>query len=231
MPNERFTDLPVVSNANLTDIICAVQGYVSSGNPGISVQETLQQVFDLFKSNMVLYNSGNPNFAVAGETYQLCWDTVNHILYVCTTSGTSSTAVWTKSIALTAGTGISISQSGNVIEISSSGSGVGWNEVTTDTMTVSNAGYTTNSASLIHLTLPATSSYGDVIFVAGLGSGGWQITQGVGQSIIYGNVSSTVGSGGSMQSTNQYDCVHLYCAVPNLTWQVYVGPQGSPSVT
>lgn len=52
MPNEHFTDLPTVSNANLSDIICAVQGYISPSSLGNSVQENLQQILNLFKTNL-----------------------------------------------------------------------------------------------------------------------------------------------------------------------------------
>jgi hypothetical protein len=93
--NEMITQLPTVATSALTDIIYAVQGYVSPSSPGTSVQETLQQVFNLMLSNTVLHHAGNPNGAVAGNVYQLCWDTTNSIMYVCTTSGTSSSAVWT----------------------------------------------------------------------------------------------------------------------------------------
>jgi hypothetical protein len=92
--NQNFTSLPVTSNAALTDVICAVQGYVSTSSPGVSVQETLQQVYDLFQQNFVLYSIGNPNGQLAGKIYQLCWDTSDEVLYVCTVSGTDSTAVW-----------------------------------------------------------------------------------------------------------------------------------------
>src|SRR5580693_9393557 len=95
MANEMFTQLPSVANAQLTDIICAVQGYVSPSSPGTSVQETLQQVFNLMQSNVVLSFAGNPNGNVAGVTFQFCWDTTDTALYICTTSGTASTAVWT----------------------------------------------------------------------------------------------------------------------------------------
>ncbi|CEG60972.1 hypothetical protein [Legionella micdadei] len=93
---EMFTELPTVSNATMSDIICAVQGYVSPSNLGLSVQESLQQVYNLFQSNIILFNSGNPNGSLAGTTYQFCWDTLNDLLWICTTSGTSSTAVWTR---------------------------------------------------------------------------------------------------------------------------------------
>ena len=93
---EMFTSLPTVSSAMMSDIICAVQGYVSPSNLGLSVQESLQQIFNLYLSNTILFNAGNPNGVVAGQTYQLLWDTTNHILYICTTSGSASTAVWTE---------------------------------------------------------------------------------------------------------------------------------------
>lgn len=93
---EMFTSLPTVATAQMSDIICAVQGYVNPSNLGLSVQESLQQVYNLFQSNIILFNSGNPNGAVAGTTYQFCWDTLNSTLYVCVTSGTSSTAVWVR---------------------------------------------------------------------------------------------------------------------------------------
>ncbi|HEY2811775.1 MAG TPA: hypothetical protein VGJ00_10365 [Rhabdochlamydiaceae bacterium] len=100
---EMFTSLPSVSNAMMSDIICAVQGYVSPSNLGLSVQETLQQVYNLFQSNIILFYPGNPNGNVAGTTYQFCWDTVDMVLYICTTTGTASTAVWT---AVSSGSGV-----------------------------------------------------------------------------------------------------------------------------
>lgn len=96
MANEKITELPQASNATLSDIIYAVQGYVSPSNPGTSVQETLQQVFDLILAQTILSNAGNPNGSLAGNIYQLCWDTSNNVMYVCTSSGTSTTATWTQ---------------------------------------------------------------------------------------------------------------------------------------
>jgi len=94
MANEKFTQLPTVANAQLTDIICAVQA-------GISSQETLQQIVNLGLSQTILNFAGNPNGSVAGSTYQLCFDTTNSVLYVCTTSGSTSTAVWTSIVPKT----------------------------------------------------------------------------------------------------------------------------------
>jgi hypothetical protein len=95
MPNIPITNLPTVSNASLSDIIYAVQGYVSPSVPGTSSQETLQQVFNLMLANTVLHNAGNPNGTVAGILYQLCWDTAHNVFYICTTSGPAASVVWT----------------------------------------------------------------------------------------------------------------------------------------
>lgn len=103
MANEMITQLPTVPNSSMSDIIYAVNGFVSPSIPGTSVQETLQQVFNLFLANTILNNSGNPNGSVAGVQYQLCWDKTNNLMYICTTSGSSSTAIWT---ALPPNTGI-----------------------------------------------------------------------------------------------------------------------------
>lgn len=93
MANEKFTQLPTVVSSTLADIIAAVQA-------GTSVQQTLQQVFTLMLSNVILHNAGNPNGSVAGVVYQLCWDTTNSRLYTCTTSGNAATAVWTLSAGI-----------------------------------------------------------------------------------------------------------------------------------
>lgn len=228
-----FTSLPTVSSAQMTDIICAVQGYTASPlNLGLSVQETLQQVYNLFQANVILFNAGNPNGAVAGNTYQLCWDTSNFILYVCTTSGTAMTAVWSKSIQLTAGSNISISQAGNNITIAATSiPGVSWTNVTgTSQNMVADGGYVAANAGTVTLTLPVTAAFGTILYVVGQGSGGiggWSIAQNSGQQINIGNIASTIGVGGSVSSTNTFDSLVLLCTVANTTWTALGAPQSS----
>lgn len=94
MANEKFTELPTVTQAQLTDIIAAVQS-------GVSVQETLSQVVTLARDNIVLNYSGDPNGNVPGTTYQLLYDTSGNNLWICTTSGTAATAVWQTATAIT----------------------------------------------------------------------------------------------------------------------------------
>lgn len=44
---------------------------------------------------VMLTNAGNPNIVkLAGVLNWLCYDTTNKILYICTTSGSTLTAVW-----------------------------------------------------------------------------------------------------------------------------------------
>lgn len=89
MSNEKVSQLPTVTSALASDIIYAIQG-------GVSVQETLQQVLNLSLTQTILNFAGNPNGNVAGSVYQLCWDKTNDIMYVCTTTGSTVTAVWTQ---------------------------------------------------------------------------------------------------------------------------------------
>lgn len=229
---EMFTSLPTTTSAQMSDIICAVQGYVSPSSLGVSVQETLQQVYNLFQSNIILFNAGNPNGSVAGSTYQLCWDTTNMILYVCTTSGTSSTAVWTKSIQLTAGSNIAISQAGNNITISGTAiPGVSWTNVSgTSQAMVADGGYVAANAGTVTLTLPVTAGFGTILYILGQGSGGvggWSIAQNSGQAIQIGSSVSTTGVGGSVSSTNTFDSLVLLCTVANTTWVALGAPQSS----
>lgn len=210
----------------MTDIICAVQNYIPNVSTGISTQKTLSQVADLIQSQVVLFNHGDPNGFLSGTQYQLCWDITNSILYVCTTTGIAPSAVWMKSITLTAGTGISIAQSGNIIEISTSASGLSWTVVTATSATmVSDSGYIINNASLVTLSLPVSSDVGDIIKVLGQGAGGWSIVYGASQSIVVGDSTSTL-TAGSLSSTQQHDSIELICTVANFTWQASVGPQG-----
>lgn len=138
------------------------------------------------------------------------------------TSGTPAPAT------LTAGPGISISNAPNSITISGTGSGIGWTEVTgtTQAMAADN-GYVANNAAPVVFTLPATAAFGTAIDVIGKGAGGWVVEQNAGQNIQIGNISSTVGATGSIESTNQYDSITLICTTADTTWTALGGPQSA----
>lgn len=240
MSDEKITDLPTVANSLAADIIYAVQG-------GVSVQETLQQVLNLSQSNIVLSGIGNPNAAVAGTVYQFFYDTSGKKLYICTTTGSSTTAVWTLISAnsyvvsltngqlligstgadpvaanIIAGTNISIVNSAGSITISGTGAaGFSWNSVTglTQPMTANN-GYVANNASRITLTLPNTAAFGTQLIVVGKGAGGWAIAQNASQSIVLSSSTTTIGAGGSLASTQAKDSIVMICTIADLEWTV-----------
>lgn len=68
MANEMFTQLPLAATANLSDIICAVQGYVSPSSPGQSVQQTLQQVLSLTQGRIVWTNVASSTQAMISNS-------------------------------------------------------------------------------------------------------------------------------------------------------------------
>lgn len=116
----------------------------------------------------------------------------------------------------------------NTLTITSSGSGFVWNNVsgTSSSMSPDN-GYVANNAGLVTLTLPVTAAFGTAIAIQGFGAGGFIVAQNAGQNIQFGSTSTTIGAGGSLASTNQYDSLQLLCVVANTTWTVLGGPQGT----
>jgi hypothetical protein len=128
---------------------------------------------------------------------------------------------------ITAGPGISITNSAGSLTIAGTGSGIGWTEVSgTSQAMVADSGYVANNAGLVTFTLPATAAFGTAITIIGKGAGGWAIAQNAGQNIQVGNTSTTVGVGGSLASTNRYDAIDLICTTANTTWTCPGAPQG-----
>ena len=98
--------------------------------------------------------------------------------------------------------------------------GISWSAVTTDTTMAIDTGSLANKGTLLTLTLPATSAVGKTVRVAGMNTGLWKIAQGANQYIKFGNLSTTVGIGGSLASTQTYDAVELVCIEANKGWVV-----------
>lgn len=88
----------------------------------------------------------------------------------------------------------------------------------------------TQNASLTTLTLPAAAAAGTTIQIAGGGAGGWILAQNAGQSINFGNQTTTTGTGGSIASTGRYDGITLLCLASNTQWTV-TGASGNLTVT
>lgn len=90
---------------------------------------------------------------------------------------------------------------------------------TTQALAINNR-YYANNAALVTLTLPTTAAIGSTIQVRGVGTGGWRVAQNASQQIHFGNLSSTAGTSGRLDSTHRRDCVDLECVVANNEWQV-----------
>lgn len=101
---------------------------------------------------------------------------------------------------------------------------------TSQAMAINN-GYILNSTALVTATLPLVSSVGDLVWIVGKGSGGWQIAQNAGQTIHFGNQDTTIGVGGHLDSTNQYDAIQLLCTAANTDWTCTGISQGNIDVT
>lgn len=198
MPGVKISALPALTAAALTDVIADVQS-------GVTYKGTLQQLLTLFLDNI-------------GSGGQL---TDGQLLI-------GSTGNPPVPNTLTAGANISIGNTAGVITIAATGlAGIGWTEVTGASQTmVADSGYVSNRATLVTFTLPVTAAFGTLIYLQGLGVGGWIIAQGAGQSINIGSVSSTVGVGGSVASTDEYDSVALLCVAASTQWAALTGVQG-----
>lgn len=105
--------------------------------------------------------------------------------------------------------------------VDSTTSGFSWTEVTgtTQSLAVNNA-YIANNASQVDFTLPSTAAIGDRQKIVGKGAGGWKISQNASQTIYTSGGSTTTGTGGSIESTQQYDAITLVCVTANTDWVV-----------
>ncbi len=97
-----------------------------------------------------------------------------------------------------------------------------WTDVTgTSVALAANSAYILDNAGLVTATLPATAAVGNTFTIVGKGTGGWKVAQNASQLIHFGTATTTTGTGGSLASTNTFDCVKLVCTVTNTTFTVY----------
>lgn len=94
-----------------------------------------------------------------------------------------------------------------------------WNDTTASGAISVNNGYSVSSGA-VSLSLPATAAFGTSFNVSLQGGTSWTITQAVGQSIRFGNTSTTIGVGGSLASQAQGDTISCVCDVANTHWFV-----------
>jgi hypothetical protein len=100
---------------------------------------------------------------------------------------------------------------------------------TTQAMAAASA-YFVNNAALCTLTLPTTAAFGDRILIYGIGSGGFRVGQNAGQQIRYGNVLTTAGGTGRIETfgaSNANSVLELVCHTANTGWVVGGGTYGN----
>lgn len=96
-----------------------------------------------------------------------------------------------------------------------------FNVVTTGTTTFAAGNrYGANSTSLLTFELPTSAAVGDTYELAGMNTGLFTITQNASQSIETQSKVTTVGTGGSLTSLENYNWIRLTCVVANTTWVV-----------
>lgn len=123
------------------------------------------------------------------------------------------------------GTNVTMTAAGSTITVNSTGGGSGgitWSILTSDLdPMVVDTGYIANKAGLLSMTLPATAAVGTVQRVTGMNTDvGWRIVQRASQQIHFGDLSTTSGVGGYLESTIKRDSVELVCVVANLEWNI-----------
>jgi len=122
---------------------------------------------------------------------------------------------------LTAGSGISIANGAGSITISTSGGGLGWSMVNTSFTMTANRGYVVTSGPGNNMTLPATSSLGDIIsIVVSDPAAALSVRQAASQQIRFGLFTTTLGTGGSLTQADPGACLTLVCTTANTIWSV-----------
>lgn len=141
-----------------------------------------------------------------------------------------STGVAPVAAALTAGAGTTITNGAGSITIASTSSHDNWSFISASQALVANNSYVCIApGGALSLSLPATAAQGTMLNVSLDGATSFAITQGAGQQIRFGNLTTTAGAGGSLSSAAQGDSVTMVCTVADTSWLV-VAAVGNLSV-
>jgi hypothetical protein len=121
--------------------------------------------------------------------------------------------------ALTAGDNIVVTNGAGSISVAATPGAITWSSITSNQSAISGEGYFV-TANAVQVALPASAAVGATFKLVLAGGTSWEITQGAGQQIFFGNQSTTSGAGGSLTSTAQGDTLELVCRVADDEWQV-----------
>jgi len=93
-----------------------------------------------------------------------------------------------------------------------------WIETAISLIMTVNTGYIANGGALVILTLPPVAAQGSIIEIAGKGVGLWQMNPNGGQTIYFGNMTTT--PGGHVASINQRNTIRVLCITADTEWEV-----------
>jgi hypothetical protein len=142
-------------------------------------------------------------------------------------SGDTATKVYpdaTGDIKILGGTAITVDDSvaGQLTINSTAPTGFVWAQVPGAAQALVAAhGYIANNAGMTVFTLPAAAAIGDTFAVTGMNNDfGWRVAQNAGQTIYFGEVVTTTGVTGYIQSTKTRDLVYIVCTNTNDSFEV-----------
>jgi len=130
---------------------------------------------------------------------------------------------------LTAGTGIGITNGAGSITIASLGAGLSWSVITADQTAAANSGYFCNKGSLLTLTLPTTTTVGDVIAIVNINGAAFSKILSANPGTIHIGSSTCTANTGSLTSTALGDAIFLVAQTTASVWYAY-GITGSWTV-
>lgn len=99
--------------------------------------------------------------------------------------------------------------------------------VTSDATIQANYAYNVDGGALVILTLPTQAQEGDTFAVVRTGAFNWRIAQNAGQTIIFGDIATTPGVTGYLESTAVGDAIQVVCTTQNSEWAVCPGSIGN----
>lgn len=109
-------------------------------------------------------------------------------------------------------------RAGNNTRFTFTAGGLPWQSIAGGAVLEADNGYTVSNGVPATLLLPAVIAYSQQIQIVNVGNSTILIRQNAGQQILFGNLLTTVGIGGSIQSIAPGDHCTLLCVNPNLSF-------------
>lgn len=198
-------------------------------------------------SNILISNTG-----VLGESNvirvgtQGTGDSEQNSTFIAGITGATPTSANTPQVVLCDNTGnlavISSSTSGYVLtsngtatpsfQPASGGSSFTWQTQGSNFTPSNETGYFINGSGQVMVLLPATHSIGYTFIVADIVGNGWQIVQGTSNDrVIFGNRTTTLGTGGSLTSNSLGDTLQLVATSTTGTGGVWIASLAQGNIT